>query len=129
MLNSNSDYPYKFRNGTFPGPYGVYHYDSTPYYYDFKFNSLVGTTWKPFQKDWGETLDYAITKSSFRVYTTPTSASPITQISASIYVAAPSPAATTGDSIATIVSQGMRGYQVFLDGNYIGTKLRGVARR
>ncbi len=29
---------------------------------------------------------------------------------------------TTGDSTATIVSQGMRGYQVFLDGNYIGTE-------
>jgi len=27
-----------------------------------------------------------------------------------------------GDSTATIVSQGMRGYQVFLDGNYIGTE-------
>ena len=32
------------------------------------------------------------------------------------------PIATTGDSTATIVSQGMRGYQVFLDGNYIGTE-------
>jgi hypothetical protein len=32
------------------------------------------------------------------------------------------PVSTTGDSTATIVSQGMRGYQVFLDGNYIGTE-------
>lgn len=32
------------------------------------------------------------------------------------------PYPTTGDSQATIVSQGMRGYQVFLDGNYIGTE-------
>jgi hypothetical protein len=32
------------------------------------------------------------------------------------------PISTTGDSQATIVSQGMRGYQVFLDGNYIGTE-------
>jgi hypothetical protein len=32
------------------------------------------------------------------------------------------PISTTGDSTATIVSQGMRGYQVFLDGNYIGTE-------
>lgn len=31
------------------------------------------------------------------------------------------PVTTTGDSSGTIVSQGMRGYQVFLDGNYIGT--------
>ena len=32
------------------------------------------------------------------------------------------PISTTGDSQATKVSQGMRGYQVFLDGNYIGTE-------
>jgi len=32
------------------------------------------------------------------------------------------PISTTGNSQATIVSQGMRGYQVFLDGNYIGTE-------
>ena len=32
------------------------------------------------------------------------------------------PIPTTGDSTATIVSQGMRGYQVFLDDNYIGTE-------
>jgi hypothetical protein len=32
------------------------------------------------------------------------------------------PISTTGDSQATIVSQGMRGYQVLLDGNYIGTE-------
>ncbi len=29
---------------------------------------------------------------------------------------------TTGDSSVTIVSRGVRGYQVFLDGNYIGTE-------
>jgi hypothetical protein len=29
---------------------------------------------------------------------------------------------TSGDTPATIISQGMRGYQVFLDGNYIGTE-------
>jgi hypothetical protein len=33
-----------------------------------------------------------------------------------------SPISTTGDSAITIVSKGMRGYQVFLDGNYIGTE-------
>ncbi|VVB63027.1 Uncharacterised protein [uncultured archaeon] len=32
------------------------------------------------------------------------------------------PISTTGDSQATIVSQGMRGYQVFLDKNYVGTE-------
>jgi hypothetical protein len=31
-------------------------------------------------------------------------------------------APTSGDTIATIVSQGMRSYQVYLDGNYIGTE-------
>ena len=29
---------------------------------------------------------------------------------------------TSGDTPVTIVSQGMRGYQVFLDGHYIGTE-------
>ena len=32
------------------------------------------------------------------------------------------PISTTGDSKAAIVSQGMRGYQIFLDGNHIGTE-------
>lgn len=32
------------------------------------------------------------------------------------------PTKTTGDSTGIIVSQGMKGYQVFLDGNYIGTE-------
>ena len=32
------------------------------------------------------------------------------------------PISTMGDTSATIVSQGMQGYQVFLDGNYIGTE-------
>ena len=36
------------------------------------------------------------------------------------------PISTTGDSQATIVSQGMRGYQVYLDGNYIGTEGTGI---
>lgn len=35
---------------------------------------------------------------------------------------ASAPTPTTGDSTATIVSQHMKGYQVFLDGNYIGTE-------
>jgi len=93
-----------------------------PYYSDFRLNSLAGMTWEPFQKDWEKTLDYAKTKSSLRVYTTPTSTSSVVQIPASTYATAQSFAATTGDSTATIVSQGMRGYQVFLDGNYIGTE-------
>lgn len=35
---------------------------------------------------------------------------------------ASAPASTAGDSTAVIVSQGMHGYQVFLDGSYIGTE-------
>jgi hypothetical protein len=34
----------------------------------------------------------------------------------------PIPASSSGDTPATIVSQGMQGYQVFLDGIYIGTE-------
>lgn len=43
---------------------------------------------------------------------------PSTQILASTTTAPPA----TGDTPVTVVSQGMRGYQVFLDGNYIGTE-------
>jgi len=32
------------------------------------------------------------------------------------------PTLMSGDSIVTIVSKGMRGYQVFVDGNYVGTE-------
>lgn len=115
-------YPYQFRNGTYPGPYGIYPYYSSPYYSDFRLNSLAGMRWEPFQKNWEKTLDYAQTKSSVRVYPRPTSAYPIVQIPASIYATTQSSAVATGDSTATIVSQGMRGYQVFLDENYIGTE-------
>jgi hypothetical protein len=115
-------YPYQFRNGTYPGPYGVYPFYSSPYYSDFRLKSLAGMNWEPFQKNWAETMDYAKTKSSVRVYPRPTATYPVAQIPAPAYTTAQSPAATTGDSTATIVSQGMRGYQVFLDGNYIGTE-------
>ncbi len=109
-------YPYQFRNGTYPGPYGIY-----PYYSDFRLNSLAAMTWEPFQKNWEKTLGYAQTKSSVRVYPRTTSAYPVVQIPTSI-ATTQSSALATGDSTATIVSQGMRGYQVFLDGNYIGTE-------
>jgi hypothetical protein len=39
-----------------------------------------------------------------------------------IYSPTSYPIPTTGDSTVKIESQGMRGYQVFLDGNYIGTE-------
>ncbi len=47
---------------------------------------------------------------------------PLVQFSAPIAAANQPAAQTGGDSTATIVSQGMRGYQVFLDGIYIGTE-------
>jgi len=114
-------YPYQFRNGTYPGPYGIYPYYSSPYYSDFRLNSLAKMTWEPFQKNWEKTLDYAQTKSSVRVYPKSTSTYPLVQIPAST-AATQSPAVARGDSTATIVSQRMRGYQVFLDENYIGTE-------
>jgi hypothetical protein len=67
-------------------------------------------------------MDFAKTKSSFRVYSRPTTTYPAVQFPAPTYATTQSPTTTTGDSTATIVSQGMRGYQVFLDGNYIGTE-------
>jgi hypothetical protein len=104
----------------YPGPYGVYPFYPSPYYSDFRLNSLEGMNWTPFQKNWSETMQYAQTKSSLRVYPIPTITSSAIQSPAPITTQ--SPATTTGDSTATIVSQGMRGYQVFLDGNYIGTE-------
>jgi len=82
--------------------------------------------WASSQKNWSKTIDYAQTKSSFRVYPVPTATYtttyPVVHYPDSTYAAAQPPAATAGDSTATIVSQGMRGYQVFLDGSYIGTE-------
>jgi hypothetical protein len=66
-------------------------------------------------------MDYAQTKSSFSVYQGSSYTNPPIQSLVST-ITTQSPAATTGDSTATIVSKGMRGYQVFLDGNYIGTE-------
>jgi hypothetical protein len=76
--------------------------------------------WEPFQKSWAKTVDYAQTKSSFRVLPRQTPPYQVVQIPPA--ATTQPPAATTGDSTATIVSQGMRGYQVFLNGIYIGTE-------
>ncbi|MFB3765418.1 MAG: hypothetical protein ACE14P_09245 [Methanotrichaceae archaeon] len=116
-------YPsYPAGGALYPGLYGAYPFSPLPYYSDFRQNSLSGMDWEPFQKNWSETMDYAQTKSSFRIYPRPANAYPAVQFPAPINTAAQVPATTTGDSIATIVSQGMRGYQVFLDGTYIGTE-------
>jgi hypothetical protein len=111
----------------YPGPYGVYTFNPLPYYSDFRLNSLGGMNWEPFQKNWSETMNYAQTKSSFRVYPTPTTTPapatiPTTTYPTVHYATTQTSAVTAGDSTATIVSQGMRGYQVFLDGSYIGTE-------
>lgn len=104
---------YQSKAGFYPGPYGVYPYNPVlPYYSDFRLNSLAEMNWRPFQKNWSETMEYAQTKSSFKVYPVSSSASPVVKFPPSI----------AADTPVTIVSQGMRGYQVFLDGNYIGTE-------
>ena len=109
--------------GFYPGPYGVFPYYSTlPYYSDFRLNSLGKMTWEPFQKNWSETMQYAQTRSSFRAYPVSTFPYPLVQFSAPISAANQPAAPTGGDSTATIASQNMRGYQVFLDGIYIGTE-------
>jgi hypothetical protein len=113
-LNQPDSYiPWYHTGGAFyPGPYGVFPFNPEPYYSDFRLNSLAGMNWEPFKKNWSETMDYARTKSSFRVYPRPRSAYPLIQV----------PSTIAADTPVTIVSQGMRGYQVFLDGNYIGTE-------
>jgi hypothetical protein len=103
---------YRTGGAFYPGPYGVYPFNPLPYYSDFRLNSLAGMNWVPFQKNWSETMDYAKTKSSFNVYPVSRPAYPSVQIPPSI----------AADTPVTIVSKGMRGYQVFLDGNYIGTE-------
>jgi hypothetical protein len=92
-------YPYQFRNGTYPGPYGVYPFNPLPYYSDFRLNSLAGMQWEPFQKNWSATMDYAKTESSFKVYSRPTATYPAVQFLPSI----------TGDTPVIIVYRGMQG--------------------
>ena len=109
--------------GYYPGPYGVFpYYGTLPYYSDFRLNSLGKMTWEPFKKNWSETMQYAQTRSSFRAYPIAMSSYPLVQFSAPAPAANQPAAPAGGDSTATIVSQGMRGYQVFLDGIYIGTE-------
>jgi hypothetical protein len=110
--NPTAGQPYQFRSGIYPGPYGVYPFNPSPYYSDFRLNSLAGMQWEPFQKNWSSTMDYAKTKSSFKVYPRPIATYPALQFQPSI----------AGDTPVIIISQGMRGYQIFLDGNYVGTE-------
>jgi hypothetical protein len=100
------------RSGIHPLYYGAYPFNFSPYNSDFRLNSLAEMRWEPFQKNWSDTMDYAKTKSSLRVNPRSNTAYPAVQFPPSI----------AGDTPVTIVSQGMRGYEVFLDGNYIGTE-------
>jgi hypothetical protein len=110
----------------YPGPFGIYPFNPMPYYSDNRLNSLAGMNWEPYQKNWSETMNYAQTRSSFRVNPAPaiayTNPYPVVHYPGPGYSVAQTPAAASGDSTATVVSQGMRGYQVFLDGSYIGTE-------
>jgi hypothetical protein len=61
-----------------------------------------------------ETMDHARTKWSFRSYPKSSNLNPSLHLEPII-----------GDTPVTLVSQGMRGYQVFLDGTFIGTEGKG----
>ena len=130
-----------------PYSYGTYLPYSAAYYPTPGWTPVYGTGWQVYNKDWAKTIEYAQTRSSIRVYPRPTIAYPPAQPAAPAYTTAQpastatqsmsasaqpisqttSPAIaqaapTAGDSTAIIVSQGMRGYQVYLDGAYIGTE-------
>jgi hypothetical protein len=61
--------PYQFRPGIYPGPYGVYPFSPEPFYSDLRLKSLSGMQWEPFHKsNWSETINFARTRSSMRVY-------------------------------------------------------------
>jgi len=64
-------------------------------------------------------MQYAQNKSSFRTYPVQNRTGSPIQLPESSNSSIETPT-TTGDSTAEIVSQRMQGYQVFLDGKYIG---------
>lgn len=109
--------------GDYYVPYGVYSTYPAAYYPTPGWTPIYGVGWQVYNANWAKTLDYAQTKSSIRVYprtglTYTATQAPVSTQPVSTQITAP----TTGDSTATIVSQGMRGYQVFLNGVYIGTE-------
>jgi hypothetical protein len=122
FFSNSGGQPFHFSSGTHPGPYGAYPFYPSPYYSDFRLNSLGGINWEPFQKNWTATMDYAKTKSSFRVYPRSIYTSPPIQYPVPTTAAIQCPPIPKGDSTAKIISQGMVGYQVYLDGNYVGTE-------
>jgi hypothetical protein len=68
--NMGRKYPTNWMEGGFfyPGPFGVYPYNPSPYYSDFRLSSLAGMQKGFFQKNWTETLNYVRASSSMRVY-------------------------------------------------------------
>ena len=52
----------------YPGPFGVYPYNPSPYYSDFRLSSLAGIQKGAFQKNWTETMNYVKASSSMKVY-------------------------------------------------------------
>jgi hypothetical protein len=52
----------------YPGPLGVYPYNPSPYYSDFRLSSLAGMQKGYFQKNWTETMNYVKASSSMKVY-------------------------------------------------------------
>ncbi len=51
-----------------PGPFGVFPYNPSPYYSDFRLSSLAGMQKGSFQKNWTETMNYLKASSSMKVY-------------------------------------------------------------
>jgi len=113
---------YKSSVGFYPGPYGVFPYDGTaPSNSAFRLNSLDKMNWTPIQKNWSETMQYAQKNSSFKVYPMQNRTASSIQLPEPSNSLAQTPFAAD-DSTAVIISKKMRGYQVFLDGRYIGTE-------
>lgn len=59
-------YPYSRYWGTYPG--GAYPLSDEPRSSEFRQSSLATMQWTPFQKNWTETVSYAKTSSSLRVF-------------------------------------------------------------
>ena len=59
-------YPYSRYWGTYPG--GAYPLSDEPRSSEFRQSSLATMQWTPFQKNWNETVSYAKTSSSLRVF-------------------------------------------------------------
>jgi len=69
--NMGLKYPTNWMEGNkfyYPGPFGVFPYNPSPYYSDFRLSSLAGMQKGSFQKNWTETMNYVRASSSMKVY-------------------------------------------------------------